>query len=296
MTNPKQLFEELAQSTWTRLGLSWNYNISQGEETITDLLQLEIARFGPPDIYVQKMTKAHEARSGVDWEWWVGNGRSGWLRLAVQAKKIYQTGRYDALKHKVKKASGGVLLQHNALQRYADATSAVPLYCLFNHVPPAEIDKNRHWHCADTFDYKQLGYTLTPVERIRQAINNHGCRTFDFIHHNRYTVPWRCLFCSHCNGLSTLLDAAAIYSGVRPFRYRQLPGLLRYARETDEPFSLDRAELNQTGLLQDFWGDSQRYYGADLQIFPRRILMIEIDLADVMSGSNLEDLPWRDAM
>ncbi len=69
MTNPKQLFEELAQSTWTRLGLSWDYNISQGEETITDLLQLEIARFGSPHVRVLKTTKAlagHRARTRAD--------------------------------------------------------------------------------------------------------------------------------------------------------------------------------------------------------------------------------------
>ena len=82
------LFESIASSTWQRIHWGNFYKISQGEETITDLNLLELARANCPEVKVIKTAKNKEKYQGTDWEWWIGNKRLGWLRYAVQAKKI----------------------------------------------------------------------------------------------------------------------------------------------------------------------------------------------------------------
>jgi hypothetical protein len=277
MTDPKHLFENLAQSTWERLRLSWEYDISQGEETITDLLQLEIARFGSPHIHVLKTNKAFEAKSGLDWEWWIGDDFSGWLRFAVQAKKIGPSGRYNALKHRVKLPDGRRLYQHNLLKRYAREQNAIPLYCLFNHIRLNDFNHVHHWHCSDSVDVAQLGCTLAPVTRIEEALRVRGCRTFDFIHQDRNTSPWRCLFCSNCTALPLWLISSRFTTGMPPRRYRNLPVALARAKETDGVFRFN-FEDEEDDLLNH---EQMQPVNTDLPIFPRRIMLIETNLIEL---------------
>ena len=83
-----KLLESLAKQTWDRIKDGYELEISQGEETITDLNLLEIKRSGIRSFQVVKLTKAEEAIKGIDWEWWIGSESQGWLRYAIQAKKI----------------------------------------------------------------------------------------------------------------------------------------------------------------------------------------------------------------
>ncbi|MCB0018468.1 MAG: hypothetical protein KDE09_11805 [Anaerolineales bacterium] len=268
MADPKILFEQLATQTWERLRLSWEYHISQGEETVTDLLQLEIAQYGKPDIRVTKTTKRHEAQSGIDWEWWIGDNYSGWLRFAIQAKKINMNGHYPALKHAVRRPGGRKSLQHNLLKRYAREKGAVPLYCLFNHVSPLEIDERTHWHCSADFDSKQFGCTISPVGVVEEALSNRGCRTFDFIHRHDCTFPWRCLFCPQYSALPRLLASAANAISKKPIRYRQLPQALARTRDSDGVF--------EPAQLED--------RGNNSPVMPHRTVIIETSLADISDG------------
>jgi hypothetical protein len=97
-----RLFETLAEQTWDRIRDAHELDVSQGEETITDLNLLEIKRNGISTIRVVKLSIDEEAIKGIDWEWWIGSDAQGWLRYAVQARKIhFASQRYDSLGHKV---------------------------------------------------------------------------------------------------------------------------------------------------------------------------------------------------
>ena len=98
-------------------------------------------------------------------------------RLALQAKKLYPTGRYDALDHK--DTSG--TRQIDKLDRFARSWGAIPAYLLYNHVDPLPFH-TPYWHCCRNRVPEQLGCTLVPSWRIRQAIRNRGGRTFPSIH------------------------------------------------------------------------------------------------------------------
>lgn len=121
-------------------------------------------------------------------------------------------------------------LQIDVLERYAKGNPrkpVTPLYCFYNYSSRARNPK--YWHCCqDPVEPEQLGCTLTPASRVRQAITTRGKRTFEFIHKYEKTLPWRCMvacpelrFPAH-QGLSALPDQTFPLIDNESF-YEQLP-------------------------------------------------------------------------
>lgn len=191
--NSVKLFEKLASYTWHRILYSEEFKISQGEETITDLNLLEIAMSQYSGVKVIKAAKYDEKNQGTDWEWWIGNSSIGYLRYAVQAKKIDKKFiHYKSLGHKVESER-----QIHILEKYARKCGAIPLYCFYNY--SKNTDLNPYWHCNLPPDdkkpkqFEQLGCTVTPLENVKEALDQRGKRTFDYLHKFDNTKPWRCL-------------------------------------------------------------------------------------------------------
>jgi len=191
--------EQIAQDTWARLGLSRHFKTRLGEETLTDLLVLDlVSRLPSRDLRVFPTSKIKEATQGTDLVVCVHKGGTKADVYAIQAKKLYPSGRYGALKARSGNTSR---LQIDTLERYAKAINAIPLYLLYNYVGSAATCK-KCWHCCQTADQEQLGCTLAPSWRIRRAILLRR-RTFDNIHSGRdnwtkridqSALPWRCAF------------------------------------------------------------------------------------------------------
>lgn len=124
--------ERIAQDTWARLGLSRHFKTRLGEETLTDLLVLDLASRSPSrDLRAFPTSKIKEATQGTDLVVCVHRGGTKADVYAIQAKKLYPSGRYDALNSRSGNTSQ---LQIDTLEKYAMAINAVPLYLLYNHV------------------------------------------------------------------------------------------------------------------------------------------------------------------
>ena len=182
--------ERIASDTWRRLGQADLLGARLGEETLTDLLVLDMLPHHRMNAFsIHHPTKPQESLFGADLllciRYPCGTGR----RLALQAKKLYPNGRYGALRHK--DASG--TLQIDKLDRFARWWGAVPAYLLYNHVDPLPF-YTPYWQCCRVHDSEQLGCTLVPTWGIRQAIRSRGGRTFPAIHAHAPTRPWRCVF------------------------------------------------------------------------------------------------------
>lgn len=188
--------EQIAQNTWGWLGLSRHFKTRLGEETLTDLLILDLVSRSPNrNLMVFPTSKIREATQGTDLVICVHRGGTKADIYAIQAKKLYPPGRYGALKARSGNTSK---LQIDTLERYAMAIKAVPLYLLYNHIDNL-VSPQIYWHCCQPVDIEQFGCTLTPSWCIRDAISFRGCRTFEHMHSNRATLPWQCAFC--CPGL-----------------------------------------------------------------------------------------------
>lgn len=211
-TRLREVFENLAEFVWQRLARSYELKINFGEETLTDILLLELAEsqeIGDTHIHLLKTSKPVEARRGCDWEWWIGTAQHGWLRFAIQAKKAGRGHRYESLKHKVNGR-----LQIEILQEYAETQNALPLYCFYNYSDGLAIENI--WHCPLALHPSQLGCTLVPLAPVFTAIDTHSGKNFRFIHSFNEAVPWRCLLScglDHVLGAGTRLERQAASHG-----------------------------------------------------------------------------------
>ena len=256
------LFEKLASSTWQRIFHAKQHKVSQGEETITDLNLLEISMAKCPEVTIIKTdSKKIESCQGTDWEWWIGNSSIGYLRYAVQAKKIdTKFINYKALGHKVDSER-----QINILERYARNNRAIPLYCFYNYSEHNNLSP--YWHCNLPLDTTQLGCTVTPLKNVQQALQQRGKRTFDFLHNLYDTKPWRCLV--YCPSLlqvyksRTAINTSWGFGNV--FVYPRLPENLSDAIETNSTFRLFNDLSNRF-----HYSDDEFYREGS---YPKRILV-----------------------
>ena len=162
------ILESLSRDVWERLrdikALSPKYNVRFGEETITDLLMLDLNRHVLTQGLFVQTSKDREAIRGTDFEWWLGSDVTGWIRLAVQAKKLdLKSNRYNKLNHTINNVK-----QIDRLERYANRHGAIPLYCLYNYND--NVNPYEHWHCCQRpFDEEAFGCTLTPSSNIQNS-------------------------------------------------------------------------------------------------------------------------------
>lgn len=73
MNTLRLILEALARETWHRLQNAGDLSIRFGEETITDLLLLDLRRMKPLTAEVIQTSKSQESVSGTDFEWWLGS-------------------------------------------------------------------------------------------------------------------------------------------------------------------------------------------------------------------------------
>ncbi|MEW5861088.1 MAG: DUF6615 family protein [Cyanobacteriota bacterium] len=263
-----QIFEQLAEATWERIQFGEELGCRQGEETITDINILDLKRAGLCEVFIPKINKAKESETGIDWEWWIGSDQRGWWRYAVQAKKVQpKKGNkdqiYSKLRHTIGK-SPQKEFQIDILERYAQGHNCIPLYCLYNFIDDNNLQK--YWHCNLTYDKFQFGCTVVPIDVIRKAFKPRGKKTFQSVHSHKSVLPWRCLVTCPLI-LSARPDkphplANGIYADVHS--YDTLPLFLRQeARE-------EAREGNMIELSNDF-------YNRQLEIYPKRILIIDVD-------------------
>lgn len=244
--------EDLAKDTWERLRDSRDLQIRFGEETVTDLVLLELKRRKDAGIHIIQTDKHKESISGTDWEWWLGSPRVGWLLFAIQAKRLtLSSSRYDQLNHRV-----GTDKQIDLLEKYAKEHKAIPMYCLFNFADaPATT---RAWQCCQGFQEEQLACTMVPSRVIREALAGRGRRTFSRIHSSPQCLPWRCLArCPKVLALYTQDRGAdspqppqeSIFGGPVVI-HDSLPGPIQGAREVGYLALADRGQSTEAQRMQ----------------------------------------------
>lgn len=181
--HPSALLELLASTTWRTINRSARNRIQYGEDEITSV-NLNALASSPDQTVVVEDTRVDEATKGCDFEFWIGSDHLGWARYAIQAKKIsLPTSSYSKLGHKV-----GSSLQVDVLDSYAVANRAAPLYCFYNY-----STKDHGWNCNLPKESEQLGCSVTPSSVVRAHLSIRGARSFQAIHANKATLPWRCL-------------------------------------------------------------------------------------------------------
>ena len=255
-----KILEDAALFTWDSIRDSIDLDISQGEETITDNILLNIARKKTGNVKIIKTPKNLESKKGTDWEWWIGNDALGWIRYAIQAKKLYpNNNKYQALKHLVGKVPDQNL-QHEVLELYSTVNNAVPLYAFYNYIDLLSYEES--WNCPLDLQKEQLGITVTTLSNVKNAIKSRGKKSFLEIHKLEETIPIRCL--AQCpNIMSAYTSSAAkilkFDATVKIFHKEEVSFLKR----DNHPQSVD------------FFPPS--LYSRDVDLYPGKILVMTLD-------------------
>lgn len=269
-----QEFEKLSKEVWKNIFLAKKYGILYGEETITDYLLLELSKLDLFNIRILQLPKVEEANKGADWEWFVGSKHYGWIRFAIQAKKLnLKDGSYSSLNHKVGKPPNQSS-QFAILEKYSKTNKVIPFYSFYNYFEQAEVP--RHWHCSEPFDKELLGWTFTTLSNVKKALSTRGHRKFDNIHKYEKTLPIRCLFkCPRFVGLyqNNPNDDEDIGSffGVKVNRLEKLPNELVDAKEVRE--------------LKSF---PSELFDTEFNKYPKRMAIIELTNLEMVS-CNIND-------
>jgi hypothetical protein len=243
----------ICDDVWNRLDASKKLGINQGEETLTDNLLLYLASQKLSNIKIIQTPKNEEKHKGTDWEWWIGNRKQGYLRYAVQAKKLnLKSGIYASLNHTVGKGSNA-RPQYEILEAYAKANKAIPIYAFYNHLESSEFPKS--WNCPLPLDIPKFGCTVTPLKNVKTAISKRGFRSFEKIHAFPETVPLRCL-------------------GVCPniaFSNKKVNKMGNVPKMYGDPWGW----ISEMGHLTSYDQMPSQFYDHELGLYPKRILLIE---------------------
>ena len=188
LPSPQPPARTSSRGTWTTLGLANQLRARFGEETLTDLLVVDmLPHQRTRGFWLRPTTKHAEGWCGADLFVALRHQTGRWSRLALQAKKLHRDDYYPMWKGRQSCAS-----QLENLERFARQFHALPLYLLYNHSNTAQ--RSEHWHCSRPFAEGQLGCTLVPSWHIRRMIRRPPPRNFDFAHNVRQSKPWRCAF------------------------------------------------------------------------------------------------------
>lgn len=255
----QETIDKLTKDVWENIGLSNKLKTKYGEETISDILLLELAKLNNYNLRIVQTPKDVEKFKGTDWEWLIGSQTYGWIRFAIQAKKADPNsinGNYNCLKHNV-----GEEEQIDILKRYSNANNAIPLYCFYNHYPKA--NQRDHWHCKKPFEQELLGWTITSTKNVETALVTHGCRNFEFIHKQKDSLPTKCLF--DCPILiKQYQDKSLIGNEIQMFdsivtKIKSIPNFLIEGRDI---MSIDSFP--------------EELYNRQIEIYPKRIAIFDL--------------------
>ena len=283
--------EHVAERTWLTLERADSLRVRFGEETLTDLLVLDmIPHRRAKGFWLAPTTKRAENKCGADLLIVIRHrtGLCSWVTL--QAKKLYPEDLYRTLN-----GGGKCLSQLNTLECFSRQLNALPLYLLYNHSNSAQ--KPQHWHCARPFDVAQLGCTLVPSWHIRRMLSRRPlARSFHDAHEVDQSRPWRCAFdCTAGNGCRDA-DAALAAMAFRTERANHnMPPIPQYdwtfdQREGAWPERLFHAETTELTtddvdqILSEVHGmdfratrDRPRCVGKpdESRLYPARLLIVD---------------------
>jgi hypothetical protein len=170
----------LAGWNWNRQNEALKLGLSLQEETLTEMLLLQIARdCAPLGLKVRMFTRAQEHANGADWEWTFKSTHCT-IALRVQAKRLYMSGpnagRYGGWKH----------LGTQATKLIADAgTDYFPIFVFYNNYA-SQVFSRKPSH--GFHGPSQWGCAFANAQDIEKSLSNWPEDIVDKMH------PWHELF------------------------------------------------------------------------------------------------------
>jgi hypothetical protein len=213
-----QSFIGLASHTFHWMTLARQPNLVPGETAVTDFNLFSLWVTHPLQVAIWRHSQRREARSGADWEWWLG-GPSGWVGFRVQAKKLDDSGlRYHHLFRSVRGQR-----QIDTLINQAQATGVTPIFCFYNGAPG--VASSWRASCSSALPPQARGCTVASARSVRLLNSD------ELAHLAPLSAPWSDLVCCQPGaGLAEPAVAAATSLDGHPIQPAgELPTYVRRA-------------------------------------------------------------------
>ena len=206
---PEQLcLLQLSINVWLRRGAAKICGLSFNEETVTEVLLLELALTFPGSAEIIPFSRNIEACIGADWAWaFVGPG-GHCQGMLVQAKRLADHDReYGSLFYTTKSGRNAQKVsQLGVLIASARRYKLPPVLAFYNHLSDTTRVPSRS---CGTLDMMNAHFPESWGVAIASAINvknAHPIKTFD--RHRNHSRPLHCLLCSEGTGRRTALGSA----------------------------------------------------------------------------------------
>jgi hypothetical protein len=206
VTRPlRRLLAYITRATTRQSEHAIQLGLAFSEETITDLLLLELKRAMGGRLQVHKFSKREESVTGADWVWWLG-GRNGWFGMRVQAKRLdHDSLIYEHLGYRAKKKTHR---QIDLLISAAAKDGIFPAYCFYNAFKIGTSLPALAWNCGcHTENRQHLGVMLAAAEEVVTRPKFPKCRVTEV---SKIGKPLHCIDCdiSYQSPTETLAEKA----------------------------------------------------------------------------------------
>lgn len=200
-------FSKLSAWTWDTIRDSARYGLSVGEETITDLLLLSLAKRFPHQVFIRKYNKIEEGTTGADWLWCFVGAKNCFL-MQVQAKRI-DGDQFPRLAHKVGKAKSW---QVDLLLANAATRKAFPAYVFYCYLSAA---LRRGVALTPTPSRQNWGCSAGAASAIEPLIKSGKLGFADL--YPATIFPWREIVCAKNDAAESAYAFAKMCMGKAPF-------------------------------------------------------------------------------
>lgn len=196
-----KIFKQLSIYTWTQIRRSRRVNYQLKEETLTDIIILELKRRNLSQIFTKEFTKHEEGINGSDWEWWFNSGGQ-WIGFRVQAKIInIKSNGFEHL-HFRNRHTGIYQCDKLIQNALSQSIPRIPIYCLY--LQTADTSLLTRWTCGTFAKNRRLwGCSLMSAFQVKniRARNLKLLRDIE-----SFLRPWHCLVCCSGFGGSTKIE------------------------------------------------------------------------------------------
>lgn len=163
------------------------------EDGISSILLKQLARLRSEDIYVKiKSLDVDEAKTGVDFNLWIGENDKSYIRLVVQAKSLLNECSTES-SYKIDIEQCEKIISHSG-----EKPQAFPMYFLYQHIKHPEL-KEKHFSFLEDFLHEHSGITVTSAFNILKLSKAKKMKElpkkksvkFSEIHNNQLKHKWK---------------------------------------------------------------------------------------------------------
>lgn len=241
-------FIRLGDETWHNIASAWQVGLLHSEETITETNLFYLQRRHPWNIRIRAFHRRREARTGADWEWWIG-GRGSWFGMRVQAKKMsYPRPEFRSLQTYGPRRSSNRQIDILIREAHRDRLNAAYVFYVSSPLGRSQWLQTLRRPCP----FAPFPGCLIADACAVKATNS--CRLKELA---RISLPWNCLVCpcpqhpAPPGGLARQAFQTLDHSryGLRDLDQPVIDHPWHEPRETlpDYLLALERAELDAEG-------------------------------------------------